>query len=165
MGPYRTIGDNSGPYRTILDYTGPYRDNLRFDLFPDHVDHFGLSRQWGVAGDVALQAVSECPGAARLVLGKLWAFLINNKNVYPLMATSQHYLSVNILLFKSIQCNGEKIQFRSLLYDLEKMGLWTKINFCQNPTKVKSSQLKATLKHLALELAIVVTWNPPPRPS
>ena len=36
-------------------------NNLRFNLFPDPVGHFGLSGQWGVAGGAALQAVSECP--------------------------------------------------------------------------------------------------------
>ena len=35
--------------------------NLRFNLFPDPVGHFGLSRRLGVAGGSALQAVSECP--------------------------------------------------------------------------------------------------------
>ena len=41
--------------------------NVRFKLFPDPVGHFGLSGQLDVAGGVALQAVSEGPGAARLV--------------------------------------------------------------------------------------------------
>ena len=34
---------------------------IGFDLFPDPVGYFGLSRQLGVAGGAALQAVSECP--------------------------------------------------------------------------------------------------------
>ena len=33
-------------------------NNLRFNLFPDPIGHFGLSGQLGVAGGAALQAVS-----------------------------------------------------------------------------------------------------------
>ena len=42
-------------------------NNLRFNLFPDPVSHFGLSGRLGVAGGAALQAVASAPGAARLV--------------------------------------------------------------------------------------------------
>ena len=35
--------------------------NLGFDIFPDSVGLFWLSRRGGVAGSAVLQAVSECP--------------------------------------------------------------------------------------------------------
>ena len=35
-------------------------NNLGFDLFPDPVGHFGLSRWWGGAGHAVLQAVRWC---------------------------------------------------------------------------------------------------------
>ena len=36
-------------------------NSLEFDLFPDPVGHFALSRQRGVTCSVALQAMSEWP--------------------------------------------------------------------------------------------------------
>ena len=43
-------------------------------------------------------------------------------------------------------------------------------HFCQTPTQLNSTQLKATMKQLAMELDIVVKWptappTPPPLPQ
>ena len=74
----RAAFQSVGVRAAILDFLGSHRrngrikklifrklvggsNNLRFNLFPDPVSHFGLSGRLGVAGGAALQAVSECP--------------------------------------------------------------------------------------------------------
>ena len=50
-------------------------NGLRFDLFPDPVGHFGLSRQWGVAGVAGGDLSHQGYSTSQLVCTNLCLFI------------------------------------------------------------------------------------------
>ena len=63
--------------------------------FPDPISHFGFCRRCGVAGVAALQAVTECPFAARLVFKYLSLYSAHDYNII-IIPNNNHHPSSNL---------------------------------------------------------------------
>ena len=152
----------------------PGKDRVKgYGLFPDPIGHFGLSRWWGVAVDVALQAVSECPSHryAGIIIKDHTTILSNLKEV-PNATPSQYKLCWHIFFYFQLNYqsfwNGALIDsfliaFKRLVsclimdfsfvwmcsLHLRLWWIWQPSNFCVSDGKMVCTPACSVTSHLA----------------